>query len=198
MKIYIIRHGETDMNRQGLFQGQSNIALNSHGMEQASLLSFSLKDSKLDYIYSSPLDRAIQTAKAINKYHNAEIIINKDIIERSLGELEGKKYSDLNLPDLWSHILNLNNITDSSYGVETLQHMLDRAYNFLDMLIKKYKNIDANVLISSHGSFIVALLLILGEIDPSFPLSEVKLPNCCCYVIEKPKIKLDKQLFNNR
>lgn len=85
--IYIVRHGQTDWNVEGKYQGRIDIELNVNGINQAKQISEKLKDIKFDKIFSSPLKRALQTAIIIS---GGDIIIDDRLIERSNGELEGK------------------------------------------------------------------------------------------------------------
>lgn len=188
MKICIIRHGETDWNKENLFQGRSNISLNDVGISQAKELAISLKNEKIDLIISSPLDRAVQTAQFINEYHNAPLVKEPQIVERALGDLEGKNAFNYDLPNLWNNILNLSKKDTSIYHVETLNDMLKRCFYFLESLISKYSNTDKNIYIVCHGSIILALLLLLGEVDISKPLEQFQIKNCCCYTIQNPSI----------
>ena len=57
MKLYIIRHGETDWNKEKRLQGQSDIPLNDYGRELARITGKALKDVHFDYVFSSPLSR---------------------------------------------------------------------------------------------------------------------------------------------
>ena len=189
MNLFIIRHGQTTWNKENLFQGQSNIPLNSNGISQAENLATSLKDKKIDIIYSSPLDRAVQTANILNQYHNAPHIIDPLITERYLGELEGKCAFDYDLPTIWKHILNLDAKSDSIYGIETLELLLKRGKEFLNKIILQYGNTSNNIYIVAHGSMNLALLLLLGQIDTSKPLQEVRIENCYCYTVKNPSIE---------
>ena len=65
MKVYLIRHGETDWNSVRKLQGQTDIRLNDYGIELAKLTAEGLKDVDFDLIYSSPLIRAVETAEII-------------------------------------------------------------------------------------------------------------------------------------
>ena len=76
MKLYVLRHGETDYNKEGIFQGQNNIDLNEEGIKQAQITAKSLENIYFDKVYVSPLKRAIQTAKIVtnNKLEIAQIL----------------------------------------------------------------------------------------------------------------------------
>jgi broad specificity phosphatase PhoE len=89
MRLFIIRHGETEHNKNRIFQGQFNSFLSDTGFEQARLLAKRFKDYKLVNVYSSDLSRAKDTALEVLKFHkNSNLVLDKRIRERSFGELE--------------------------------------------------------------------------------------------------------------
>jgi len=69
VRIYIVRHGETEENKQKIIQGHLDTALNFEGERQADLVAKALKDIPFDACYSSDLRRAVDTAKRILVYH---------------------------------------------------------------------------------------------------------------------------------
>ena len=74
MRLILVRHGATDWNQQRRIQGLSNLGLNETGRGQAEALAQSLKDVKVDAIYTSPLRRAQETARAIGRFHQVEVV----------------------------------------------------------------------------------------------------------------------------
>ena len=76
MKIYAIRHGHTNMNKQHLYNGHIDEDINEEGIKDAEKAREKMKDMKFDIIYCSPLMRTVQTANAINEYHNLKIVKN--------------------------------------------------------------------------------------------------------------------------
>ncbi|MBO4911366.1 MAG: histidine phosphatase family protein [Butyrivibrio sp.] len=89
MKIYLVRHGETEWNKKGLLQGREDIPLNDHGREQAKVLAEFFKDKPIDLIISSPLVRAHETAKIISNTAGAEIVTDDKLIEKDYGKATG-------------------------------------------------------------------------------------------------------------
>ena len=69
IRIILVRHGETEWNRIRRFQGRSDVPLNQEGRDQAQALALALKDECLAAIYSSPLVRAVGTARLIKAFH---------------------------------------------------------------------------------------------------------------------------------
>ncbi|MCI1959729.1 MAG: histidine phosphatase family protein [Clostridia bacterium] len=89
IKLYLIRHGETDWNTTKRFQGWSDIELNKNGLKQAKLLGERFKKIKIDEIYSSPLKRAVKTAEPIAKANGIEVKTNENFKEINFGKWEG-------------------------------------------------------------------------------------------------------------
>ncbi len=95
MRIYITRHGETEWNRAGKMQGWQNSNLTEKGIANAKKLSESLKNIEFDCIYSSPLGRALDTAKYIRGSKNTEIVVKDDLKEMGFGCWEGVDNSEV-------------------------------------------------------------------------------------------------------
>ena len=97
MKFYIIRHGQTNWNKEGRIQGKTDIELNEEGIKQAEEAKKILKDYPIDMIVSSPLKRARKTAEIINETRKAPIVLDKALEERGFGEFEGKIRKEIQL-----------------------------------------------------------------------------------------------------
>ena len=102
MRLILVRHGKTDWNETGRCQGISDVPLNRAGAEQAEKVAFSLKDERVDRIYSSNLSRAKTTAEKIAAYHAIDVNVRDDLREMDQGIFEGldfsyirEKYSDV-------------------------------------------------------------------------------------------------------
>ncbi|MCF0117234.1 MAG: histidine phosphatase family protein, partial [Bacilli bacterium] len=90
MKIYLMRHGQTDWNVKRLVQGRTDTDLNDNGIAQAYEAASLLKEIKLDIILSSPLKRAYKTSLIIAKDKNIPSHCIESLLEMSFGDLEGK------------------------------------------------------------------------------------------------------------
>lgn len=93
--FYFLRHGQTDWNLEGRFQGQSDIPLNATGLKQAQNAAQLLKQYPIDRIISSPLDRAIKTADIVAKHTLLPVQIEDQLIERTFGSFEGLIIADV-------------------------------------------------------------------------------------------------------
>ena len=78
LRIYFVRHGQTDWNSLKKLQGQQDACLNELGMRQSQAVAKRLKNVPLEALYSSDLARARQTAQAINTYHNLPLLQRAD------------------------------------------------------------------------------------------------------------------------
>ncbi|WAW10904.1 histidine phosphatase family protein [Oxalobacter vibrioformis] len=88
-EVLIIRHGQTDWNATKRLQGHSDTPLNEKGIGQALALADTLREEKLEAIFSSDLQRALRTAEEIAKWHNLPVTVDPAFRERSYGAFEG-------------------------------------------------------------------------------------------------------------
>jgi broad specificity phosphatase PhoE len=100
--IYLIRHGQTDWNKDKIFRGRADVPLNEHGRKEAAALGQHLKDVRPDACYASPLSRACETAEAAVRQHGIAIRLDEGIIDIDYGEWQGIADADVRkrFPDL--------------------------------------------------------------------------------------------------
>lgn len=182
MNLYVVRHGQTNWNIQGLVQGLTDIELNETGIEQANQIAEFLKNVKFSAIYSSPLKRTIQTAKLINKYHNIDIIPDKRIIERCFGNFEGTNNLK-NKFHYWDYELNLED-----NNVESVKMLFNRVKNFLYEIYNNYNETDSNILLITHGGTAIAINAIINHITTD--LFSLGIKNCEVKIFENIKLDL--------
>lgn len=171
MKLYLVRHGQTDWNIDHRLQGHSDIPLNDTGIRQAQELAAELGGKELDVVYSSPLTRARQTADIITDGKN-NIIIDEDLLERSFGELEGKQVDWSKIGDDLDRNLNI-----SSYGIEPVNDMLARTKRFLNR-VKAENESDAKILIVAHGGLLRILHYTIVGYNDDTNFRETRFENC--------------------
>jgi broad specificity phosphatase PhoE len=92
-----LRHGATDWNRQGLFQGRTDNPLNDDGIAQAHAAAEKLRSVALGHVVSSPLLRAVQTAEIIANTASKSVTLDHGLIELDFGSFEGKPVRELML-----------------------------------------------------------------------------------------------------
>lgn len=156
MKLYIIRHGQTDWNRARRLQGRTDIPLNEWGRLVAELTREGLKDVTFDVAFTSPLIRAKETAELILKDRNIPIVEDERIIEVNFGAYEGESFQLDN-----ENLQNFFSKPEAYYpvdGSESMESILERTRDFLSELSQNPKYQDSTILISTHGAALCGLL----------------------------------------
>lgn len=95
LELLLIRHGETDQNRDFIFRGRYDVRLNATGIAQADATAEALKDNVFEAVYSSPLKRAFVTARRIAMPHGIEARIVDDFIDINYGTWQGRKEEEV-------------------------------------------------------------------------------------------------------
>ncbi len=174
--LYFIRHGETIANSLNLVQGRQDYPLTKKGIETTLNTAKNIKIIKFDVVFSSPLLRALDTAKILNKQLNLNLNINIDdrLIERCFGVLEGKDFSI-------ARPYFVNNKEDEVEGLENDETVYLRVKSFLDEINSKYDN--KNILLVTHSNTILCLLKTLD----STISSTFRVPNSSLTLLEDDK-----------
>ncbi len=171
--LYVFRHGETDLNKEGRFQGQSNNPpLNADGLAQAKVLAAQFADIELDVIYTSPLERAYQTGAAVAQSKKVPLIVDERLIEGNFGIAEGMLKTDIQT-QLTKEYKRWRDFKDMDYafdGGESKRQILNRVLDFIVFLQNEpYQNIG----ISAHSAVIRSLLIHLGVFQDKIPNAEI-------------------------
>lgn len=198
MRIYLVRHGETEWNKIRRFQGRSNLPLNHEGKKQARALALALKNTSLMAIYTSPLVRALQTARLIKDFHpSAPILEENGFIEMDLGEFDGMKVQDWakQYPDT-RKAWNENPASVKMPGGESLGEVQDRAKKALERITQLHPP-DDTILISSHNFVNLTILCDLLNI-PLDRFRELRQENAAFNLICKKGGQLHVKLLNER
>jgi broad specificity phosphatase PhoE len=162
MQLIIIRHGETLWNKEGRVQGISDVELSTVGIEQARLLSLSLKDYPIRVIHTSPLKRALKTAEVINEFHQKEIHTHNDLMEIDAGDFEGVYYKKLVACE--KDFLNKWIADPASVKMpngESFTQLQDRAWRVMERIINK----EENALVVAHNFTIAAIICRIRSIS---------------------------------
>lgn len=172
MKIYFIRHGESEANVLRVFSNRGlKHGLTKKGKKQARELVFELKDIMFHKIYCSPLLRAIETADIIAKDKGIQLDIEKPLAEFDCGVFEGR--SDESSWDEFYSLVNkwlINKTWEISIeGGESFNDIKNRFLPFIENIKHQYGDSDYNIAMIGHGgTFLCVLPLILENIDFDF------------------------------
>ncbi len=155
-KICLVRHGETDWNRQGRVQGRSDVALSETGRQQVRILGNSFPDLPVDLILASPQIRARETASILSAYVGVEVLEDESLREIDCGRWEGELAKDIlkrerDLFDAW-----IGDETVSAPNGESMMDILARTESVLSRLEKMQKGV-RNAVIVSHAAISRAL-----------------------------------------
>ena len=167
MTIYMVRHGETDKNKLGLIQGQTESKLTEKGIEEAKKIKELVSSLDIDVVISSPLSRALDTARLIT---DKDIIVDERLIERNYGLSEGTEPNEDFTKKYWDFKLN----TDMN-NVEPVKHLLGRVSDFVEDMRNKYP--DKKILVVSHSGVLRALHYVLNGIPEDGDLLKIEIPN---------------------
>jgi len=155
LNIYLARHGQDKDNANGVLNGRRDKPLTKLGIKQAEETAAKIKELEIEFnaIYSSPLQRAYQTAKIIaDSLDQSRPKKIKELIERDFGIMTGKPHTKIK--EICSpNILETEKVTYflSPDGAETFPELVKRAESLLKKLKRKHEN--GNILLVSHGDF---------------------------------------------
>ncbi len=167
-ELWLVRHGQTDWNVEGRFQGQADVPLNAAGLAQAGQLAIELAGQKFSAVYSSDLMRAYQTAEIIAVGMGLPVRVDRRLREISQGEWEGllvgevrQRYSqDFSVP---YH----DTARSRAPGGESVIEVAERLIQAADEISLAFSA--QTVLLVSHGLALSALFCLATKL----PLSEV-------------------------
>lgn len=181
--IGLIRHGITDWNNEYRAQGLADIPLNAVGQRQAELLAQRLKNEDWDYIYSSDLSRALETAEIIGRIKNIDVRIDERLREMNCGLIEGTTEQDR--VNKWGY-----GWSKLDLGMESNDDIISRGVEcFMDL---SERHPDKKVLVVSHGALIG---LSLKKLIPHYDTSE-HLHNTSVTILNKAEPRWDCKLYN--
>ena len=189
-ELWLVRHGQTDWNVEGRFQGQSDVPLNEAGLTQARKLADELNGHEFASVYSSDLKRAYQTAEIIARKVAAPLHVDPRLREICQGEWEGLLVSEVRQRYNQDFSGPYHDIAHSrAPGGESVIEVADRLTQAADDIALAFPG--QPVLLVSHGLALSALVCTAKKL----PLSEVysHIPdNAFPLVVEWPASTIEK------
>ncbi len=163
MKLFLIRHGQTDWNIKGKIQGSCDIELNDTGIKQAYELSYKVLANKYKFskIYSSSQRRAVKTAEILSKVTNIEYILTEGLEEINLGEWEGLSWAEVKekYPTEYDEWFKNRRYIKPPKG-ESYQDMVERVLKAIHNIINENCG---DVAIVTHSAVIMCLQCCLSN-----------------------------------
>ncbi|MBN2345996.1 MAG: histidine phosphatase family protein [Candidatus Aminicenantes bacterium] len=163
-RILLARHGMTAYNEADLLQGRIDNPLSARGRGEARSLAARLRDEPIDAFFSSPLQRALETAAIINQFHHRELTVVPEFSEIDLGEWEGQKYARVRESHSEVHRLWISDPDFPVPGGESFSAVCVRVRAGLE---KTLRNGQRTILIAGHASVNRAILAGLLDLTPA-------------------------------
>ncbi|WP_408955881.1 alpha-ribazole phosphatase [Natroniella sp. ANB-PHB2] len=165
-EVILVRHGETEWNRELKFQGSQDVELSVKGKEQAKNLAIRFASKKIDKIYSSNLNRAYQTASLVAEKHKLEVVQVDGLEEINFGEWEGKTYQEINEQfDFTVEQWMKDPVSKRPPAGESLKELEERSIKAFKKILEEERG--KKIVIASHGGVIRVLLCNLLQIPLS-------------------------------
>ncbi len=181
--IFVVRHGETKANEKGIEAGPLDYPLAKKGIKEVKFIAQTLSQAKIKSVYSSPVLRAVQTAKILARPHKLKVKTLEELTEAKIRpEFVGKKGRH--------HILT--NPEDYS---ETNRDLLGRSYKAIEIIKSQSRG---NAILVSHGDVLTALLEDIVERKVSVEKYYVLHPDPASLSIIKMEAKPALVLYNYR
>jgi 2,3-bisphosphoglycerate-dependent phosphoglycerate mutase len=149
-EIILVRHGETEWNRERRMQGHTNTPLSDIGRAQAAALGLRMKNARIDVLYSSDLSRAWDTAAAVSAHTGHDVRKEPLLRERTFGIFEGLTYDEMAMRYPEAHALFLSR--DPEYampGGESAREFYDRSLGCLTEIACRHDG--DTVMVVTHG-----------------------------------------------
>jgi broad specificity phosphatase PhoE len=181
-RVYLVRHGQTEWNRELRFRGRADIPLNENGHKQASAIADTLKDKGINAIYTSPLRRSIETARPVAVVFHIETTSVQGLIDINYGEWEGLAYDEVRqryatVYRQWEERPHLVTFPNG----ESLDDVRRRAFSAFTEIVEK--NRGKSILIIPHRVINKVLLCALLGLSNSY-FWRIRQDTGCINVIE--------------
>jgi broad specificity phosphatase PhoE len=175
--ILLVRHGETDWNREKIFRGVYDVPLNDNGRHQAGLVAKALRSQVIDAGYTSPLSRAVETASIALEPHNIRAKPHDGLIDFNYGDWTGK--TEAEVARHWSDdhaAWNTHPDEARIPGGDTLQDVFERSFAVMEQIALRHDG--QTVALFAHR--VVNKLLVLGALGLTLDRFPFILQGNCC------------------
>lgn len=185
--LYLLRHGQTDWNKQRRLQGKTDIPLNETGREQAAFAGEKYADLSIDECFVSPLGRAVETAGIFLGNRDVPIYSDERLSEMGFGRYEGYQQTDgVPVPAVYNFLFHPESFV-AEEGMESIDEMYLRTRAFL--LEQIYPRImdNRNILVVGHGAMCLGIINQIYNIPKGMFWKEL-MKNCEVYNINNVEI----------
>ena len=157
MRLILVRHGETEWNRQGRIIGHTEIALNETGRKQAVLLTQALRNEKVSAIYASPLQRTRETATEISRVLGVAVTFDDALMEIAAGDIDGMTFEEVaeRHKDFFQHWMKGDPLLCLPGG-ESFTDLRNRTWPAVQRIVGTHGDVD--VIVVSHTLAIMSII----------------------------------------
>lgn len=163
-KIIFVRHGQTEWNVLGRYQGQTDIALSPLGIEQAEKLAAHFPVDKIEAVYSSDLARAMKTASCVADRFGLTVEPRPELRELNFGDWEGLTYDEIvaKWPDALENFFQHPDVLEIPHG-ESFPKLRERALACVEEIVSRHP--DQTVAVFAHGAILRTILTAALHMD---------------------------------
>ncbi len=176
--LYLVRHGQTAANQRQLLQGSSDHPLDELGLSQSRLIAEHFTTlPAVDTIISSPLQRALVTARMIGEQIGLTPLVQPALTELDFGDWESREFTEFQAehPDLAARFLDVNDYEVGWPGGETRQEFYDRIWAAFHAILDEYGR--HRVVVVAHGGVFGAFLAMVEGTSPN-DMARYDILNC--------------------
>jgi broad specificity phosphatase PhoE len=180
VKLLLVRHGETEWNKLGKFQGQQDIAMNARGLAQAQETARAVAAEASTCLYSSPLCRTMQVAEEISRFAGPPVVPVPGLKELDLGDLEGVTGQEMRTR--WPEVYAAWRKDPSSVVMpngESLVQLQDRAWQSVLEMEQAHSDSDTLVIVSHNFTIRTIIGKVLGMPLTNFHRMTLDLSSIC-------------------
>jgi probable phosphoglycerate mutase len=193
--IIFLRHGQAENNTKRILAGRTEgVPLTKTGVEQAERIAKYLKHMDISAIYSSPIERASNTAKIVADYNSLEVVLDERLTEIDMG-----KFTRMNYDDMFAKYGNVflkfyeNDPVIAECKVETFPEVQKRVLDMVGHIVKKHKN--QNVILVTHMDPIKSMLSTVMDLKPK-TLFELVIANASLTIVKEQDEKFYLSAIN--
>lgn len=163
-KIIFVRHGQTEWNVLGRYQGQTDVALSPLGIEQAEKLAAHFPVDKIEAVYSSDLARAMKTASCVADRFGQTVEPRPELRELNFGDWEGLTYDEIvaKWPDALENFFQHPDVLEIPHG-ESFPKLRERALACVEEIVSRHP--DQTVAVFAHGAILRTILTAALHMD---------------------------------
>jgi broad specificity phosphatase PhoE len=182
LKFYLVRHGETEWNKLGKFQGVTDVTLNERGISQAMESAQAAADWGCSAIYSSPLSRTMRVAEEIGRLTSTPVVSKAGLMELSLGDLEGVTGEEMRRgwPEVYEAWRDSPEQTAMPNG-ESLAQLQERAWEAIVEIEEAHGDDESIVVVSHNFAIRTVICALVGVPLANFHRMSLSLGSLCTF-----------------